>query len=346
MKRKLYLFILLMLFLFIFDRSSAFLLRELNFSFYSNAKLKKNVFGKPEVMKKGFYDALIFGTSRTLSAIHPVYIYQYLGLKAYNVAKQDRYPEYYYNFYKRFRKNFGKPDYLFYGVDYFMFKAHTSKIALMSVSKRKRRVRRIDLSKAMNRESVFFSRISLLFRMKKKFDKTFEDVIYLLSLEYDIAENTGTNIAGISTHTGVKMVISPEHRYKPESWEKFNYINSSHGEGEFLKKLFDELENDRVQVFLIGIPDYIGTFESNVQKKFFSDDILSLIKGRKDFWFLDYNHPEKFDIHNPEFFKNGRYGLENSHMSYYGSIPFNKILTDDVRRIIAESGSVDPEQKL
>ena len=105
-----------------------------------------------------------------------------------------------------------------------------------------------------------------------------------------------------------------------------------------MKLLFDELERDGVKVFLIGIPDFIGTYETNVQKDLFTTDMRSLIKSRRGFWFLDYNHPDKFDLNNGDNFKDGRYGHENSHLSYYGSIPFNKMLADDIAKIIKSAG--------
>lgn len=334
MKRKIYLIILLLSFFFIFDRSAAILFREASYSFYSNTKTKKNIFGKREVIKKGFYDTLIFGTSRTLNAVHSMYLYKYLGLKAYKVAKQDRYPEYYFRLYKKFRDSFGKPGYLFYGVDYFMFELRTSEFALMTVHKKKRRIRKINFKKVVNKNSRFLSSVSMLYRIKKKIDKTLEDTLYKMSLDWDSLDNKHTNVIGISNYLGKKMVIGSEFRTKPDSWEKFPYINSDNGEGPFLKRLFDELERDGVKVFLIGIPDYIGTYKSNIQKDKFVRDISNLIKNRKGFWLLNYNHPDHFNMENGDFFKDGAYGVKNSHLSYYGSIPFNKMLSEDIGRII------------
>ena len=92
---------------------------------------------------------------------------------------------------------------------------------------------------------------------------------------------------------------------------------------------------------MIGIPDYIGTYESNIHKDKFTRDIRNLINNRKEFWFLNYNHPEHFDLENGDYFKDGKYGLMNSHLSYYGSIPFNKILSEDIGRIIKGADPVN-----
>ena len=83
MKRKIYLILLLVFFFFLFDRGGAWLFRELNFSFYSETKVQRSIFGKSRVIKKGFYDTMIFGTSRTKDAIHPLYLNQFLGLRAF-----------------------------------------------------------------------------------------------------------------------------------------------------------------------------------------------------------------------------------------------------------------------
>jgi len=336
MKRKIYLILLFLIFLFLFDRGAALIFRELNFSFYSHTSVKKSVFGKREVIKKNYYDSVIFGTSRTISAIHPLYLYRHLGIKAYNAAKHDRYPEYYYLMYKRFKSSYGKPKFLFYGIDYFIFKARTSKIALMSVLKKKRKVRRINFSRTTNDSSVELGRFSWLFRIKNKIDKTLNDFLVKLSLDWDMYEGIHLNAAGISTYTGMKAVIKPEFRKKPGTWKTFPYSTHENGEGRSLIRLIDELERDGVKVFLVGIPDYIGTYESNVQKDFFINDIRGLIRDRKDIWFLNYNTPDRFDISNPGYFKDGGYGMENSHMSYDGSIPFNKMLAVDVRKCLEQ----------
>ncbi len=341
MKRKLFLIFLLAVFFFLFDRGGVMLFREASFSFYSNVKIKKSVFGKREVIKKDFYDTLIFGSSRTIAAIHPLYLFNHLGLKAYTSAKNDRYPHYFYLLYKLFKKQFGKPEYLIYGVDYFMFTLKTSKFLLISASRKKRKIKKIDLSKRPEKDAGFLKEISLLLRWKKKLDKTVEDVLYKYSLDMDRPDKNSTNAAGISNFTGNKTTLELNPDNRPATWEKFPYLDSDNGEGKYLKKLFDELETDGVIVFLVGIPDYIGTYESTSEKDRFEKDMQSLINGRKKFRFLNYNHPDKFDLHNRRFYKNGRYGHNNSHLSYYGSIPLNEILSRDIKKTISNKAGAE-----
>jgi len=332
--RRIYLGILLVLFFLLFDRSGALLFREMHFHLYSGVKVRKSVFGKREIIKKGFYDTLIFGSSRTAAAIHPLYLYNHLGLKAYRMAKSDRYPHYYYLVYRNFKNRFGKPKYLIYGVDYFMFNMKTSKFLLMSASMKRRRVRKIDILKKPPAAPALLGEVSFLLRWKRKLDRTISDILYKYALELDRPAESGINAAGISRFTGNKVTVKSSSLIQPDRWEKFPYIHSDHGEGDYLKRLFDELEGDGVSVFLVDIPDFIGTYESKSEKTRFLKDIRSLIRGRKNFYFLHYNHPEKFDLSNPRYFKDGKYGEENSHMSYYGSIPFNRMLAEDLKRYI------------
>ncbi len=334
MKKRIYLILLFMFFFIIFDRGGAYLFRELNYSFYSSNQMKKNSFGKPRLVKKGFYDSMIFGSSRTVQSIHPEYLFKDLGLKALCEAKNDRYPEYFYRFYRRFKNSYGIPKYVFYGVDYFLFKKRTIKQALWNLSERKRLARRINFRKRLNKNSKFLSHISLLFRVKDKIDKTSESYLYKMSMEWDIVDKKNTEVAGISNFLGKKKVLKAKLRIKPATWEKFPYINSENGEGPYLKLLFDELEKDGVKVFVVGIPSYIGSYESNYEQDKFSSDIRNLIRRRERFWFFNYNHPDKFDLGNYEYFTDGGYGYENSHISYLGGIPFNKLLVEDVRNLI------------
>jgi hypothetical protein len=348
MKRRIYLVLLFLFFFFLFDRGVSLIFRELNYSFYSKTELKKDIFGKMRVIKTGYYDMMIFGTSRTMDSIHPVYLLESLGIRAYKEAKPSRYPRYYYNFYKNFRSVYGKPKYLIYGIDYFIFNLATSDIHLLTVTKKKKKMKRLRLSKIRNGDSRCLNDISLTFRLKKKIDRTLSDLLYKLSLEWD-SPDSQNNVAGINQYIGRKRVLRQEFRIKPSNWETFGYMDSSHGEGKYLKLLFDELENDGVVVILVGIPDYIGTYRSNSQQDRFIDDIDGLIRGRKNFRFINYNDPGRFDLSNPEYFTNGGYGEFNSHMSYYGALKFNELLCRDIRAVMDNKlprnpAGADPEK--
>lgn len=333
MKRRIYLFLLLIFFFFVFDRSGALLFRELNYSFYSKTKIKRSIFGKSKIIKKGFYDTMIFGTSRSKDAIHPLYLNQSLGLRAFKESKPSRYPRYFYHFYRKFRSVFGKPVYLFYGIDYFIFNLKTSDLHMMMLNK-KRKVRKIDYKKIVKKNSSPLAGMSLLYAAKKKIDNTVSDVIYKISIDLEPGDRAA-NVLGIEKYTGKKRTLGDKDARKPVNWDKFEYVNSDHGEGKYLKLLFDELEKDGVMVFLIGIPDFIGTYQSNYNQDRYENDVRSLMKGRKNFWFLNYDRPEKFDLDNRKYFTNGGWGQFNSHMSYFGAIPLNKLLAEDVGKIIS-----------
>lgn len=329
-----YLAILLALFFLLFDRGAALLFREINYSLYSNVNIRKSIFGKKEIIKKDFYDALIFGSSRTAAGIHPLHLYDHLGLKAYRMAKSDRYPHYFYLAYRNFKKQYGKPKYLIYGMDYFMFDMKTSKFLLVSASMKRRKIKKIDIFKRPPEDHSLMGEVSLMFRWKKKLDRTVSDILYKYSLELDSPGGSGVNAAGISRFTGNMTTLKPASLIRPEKWNKKTYVNSSNGEGEYLVRLFDELEKDGVFVFLVDIPDFIGTYESKSEKDLYLKDLRTLIRGRENFYLLQYNHPEKFDLSNPRYFKDGEYGEENSHLSHFGSIPFNRMLSEDLKRYI------------
>jgi len=332
MKRRIYLIFLLIFFFFLFDRSGAWLFRELNYSFYSKIRVKRSIFGKSRIIKKGFYDTMIFGTSRSKDAIHPLYLYRSLGLKAFKESKPARYPRYFYHFYRKFRSVFGKPRYLIYGIDYFIFKLKTSDLHMMMMN-RNRKVRKIDFKKIVKRNSSPLAGLSLLYSAKNKIDNTVSDLLYKFSLDLDPAER-GAGELGINKYTGKRRTLGDKDAGKPPTWERFGYVNSDHGEGKYLKRLFDELENDGVTVFLIGIPDYIGTYQSNYQQELYEKDIRYLIQGRKNFRFINYDRPDRFDLANRKYFTNGGWGQFNSHMSHYGAIPFNQLLSEDIGKVI------------
>ncbi len=312
---------------------TAFCSGEFHHSLNSDTNLKKNAFGKFKVVEKGFYDAMIFGSSRTYSSIHPFHLFNEMKLKSYKEARRGRYPKYFYYFYINFRDIFGKPKYLLYGIDYFMFKKRTSGVHLRTVLKKNRKLKKIRFEKFVNKSSKILSNFSLLFRIKDELDQTLSNLIFMLSLKMDDPHARAVNSTGIGTYTGARRKLKAKLKYVPDKWGKEPYVNSKHGEGKFLRKLFNELEKDGVTVVLVSIPDFIGTQRTNYQQDKFMNDMKNLIKGRENFYILNYNTPEKFDLNNLRNFKDGRYGSGNSHMSYWGGVDFNRALAKDLTEL-------------
>ena len=163
---------------FLFDRGLFFLLREAAFEFYSSGDVGKDWYGKTEVVEKNYFNTLIMGTSRTKEGIHPVYIFEKLGYRAYNAASPGRYPQFNYLFYQNFKKRNGIPRVVILGIDYFLFSKDSNRRQLLDLQgERTKGKHRINYHDVTNPNSKFLSRISLLYRTKATLDQFFADAV-------------------------------------------------------------------------------------------------------------------------------------------------------------------------
>lgn len=331
--RFLYLCGLAILLFLLFDRGLFFLLREGAYRFHQNSQPKKDWYGHSSWIKKKYYNTLILGTSRTKEGIHPIYLYKQLGLRAYNAASPGRYPKFNYLFYQDFKKRNGKPGIVIYGIDYFLFSKTSSPGQLQQLRGEGRgMVKRIDYRQAVNKSAPFFSRISLLFRTKPDIDQFFADCIDYLSVIWEDQENKDILPAGISTYTGLYGTIDTQTRQPPATWDKAPYKAFPGKEGNYFRRLLEELREDRVRVFLVVLPDYYQVYETNHEHDKFHQDMDGISKRFRNVVYFNYNSPRQFDLKNPAYFSDGEYGNRISHLSVYGS----KILSLKLCRAIRQ----------
>jgi len=105
-------------------------------------------------------------------------------------------------------------------------------------------------------------------------------------------------------------------------------------EGRFFERLLEDLENDGVPVFLVFIPDYIGTNETNFQQERFKRDIGRIAASPKKIRVLDYNRPEAFDLDDPGLFLDGGWGRASCHLNSKGALLFSRHMAEDIREIL------------
>ncbi len=324
---------------FILDRSIYIVFRHISGKFYDRPpqnSINMNI-GKIE---KKFYDTLIMGSSRTRQGIHPLYLKENLGIKAKKIAASGKYPRYHYRYYKIFRKKFKIPDIVIYGVDYFIFDWKSN-------LKKMKRLLGFELNKKYKKpfkiEPKLFNPFdppSLLLKNQGKINNFFIDVLDQLQEEHQKAEGLSLiddNIGNKSTARNINII-------EPFKWEKIKYSCFPGNEGKFFILLLDELLKDNVKVFLIIIPDIIGVYSTNFERDKFEKEIKSLSSKYPNVVVLNYNDPEKFDIKNPKFFRDGNYGEVLSHLSFYGAKELNKLLCRDIKKIINSEGNQIPEK--
>jgi hypothetical protein len=313
--------VLLLLFLFLFDRALFFVATKAQ-NFVQSAVQLDRKFGSvkdPENRK-----LLIMGTSRTYEAIHPVYLSPALGMGVYKEAYIGKGPAYNYYFYQHYRRSIGIPRIAIYGVDYFIFTLH-SRAQLM----------RIFPEAAENRQP-YKRGWSLLLSNKRQLDEFVNDSLT------NIDERLGGR--HLSVYDPLPTQMDRYHGSHSEgdlpltasaSYKRVAYTPYPGEEGKYLDALLECLQRDHVRVFLVILPEFIGTYLTNFERDKFLAELKQLSAGFDNVQILNYNSPARFPLKKPRYFIDGGYGNMNSHLSINGSRLFSHMLIDDLKRILA-----------
>ena len=313
-------FFLFILFLLLFDRGLFYLISNLEANFYQGNDFEKRF---ERFVKDAHFTTLIFGTSRTYEGIHPYYIEEKLNQKAFKESYVGKGPKYNYYFYKLYKKYAGIPKVVIYGVDYFIY----------AVGSDPKWMSRFDINTG-DEKIDYLSNPLLLVKYKKKIDNFLNNILIRLKVEMGpkISKESLQDFIDIQNYTGLmvknkKLVTEPYKNYKRQV-----YIRSPGKEGDYFKKLLDELERDQVTVILVALPDYFGSFKTNLHRHNFVLHLRELKHKYKNLFFYNYNRPRKFPLNNTEYFNDGGYGETNSHLSQKGAKVFNERLVKDIKK--------------
>jgi len=305
----------------LFDRGIAFVLQLAEKNFYATGR-SVTMTNAP----KGYYDALVMGTSRTREGLLPIHLHRFLGVRAFSTASMGCYPRYHYLAYRRFREENGPPRYIFYGMDYFTFDKETgpSHLAAMGVD--------VQATPSSEPPPRGLGRISILARRKPRNDRLFVDLINRVGMQLETGGVQDITPAGVSTYSGLNGRVPPGIQAEPPSWKKAPFTPYPGKEGAYLVKLLEEARRDRVRVFLVYLPDYINVYRTNFMQAEFLIQVSKLADRYPRVHFLDFNRPEIFPLEDPAMFVDGRYGSRISHLSALGALRFNRMLAEEVRR--------------
>lgn len=314
------------LLLFLFDRLLFALIQQRESSFYRQNTTYSLNDKFASIYKKSDYKILIFGTSRTYDGIHPWYIHNELGIRAFKEAFVGKGPMYNYYFYQEYKKQMGIPRVVIYGVDYFMYNITTSRSWMQ----------RFNTGVT---DTLYYNRgISMLLANKGKIDNFFNTVLNDLQkslnrVEYSQIEQ---DLVLMENYMGVPNtgdVVTQE----PPQYDKVFFFQYPGQEGVYFSRLMEELHRDKVTVLLISLPDYIGTYWTNIFHRKYLRAFRYYQRKYDNVHFLNYNHIKKFDLNNPEYFINGGYGRTNSHLSRAGAEILNRLLINDLRKYLPEN---------
>jgi hypothetical protein len=103
-------------------------------------------------------------------------------------------------------------------------------------------------------------------------------------------------------------------------------------EGAYFFKLLEELTKDRVIVILVALPDYLGSLKTNCQHDEFINHLESLCGDYQGVHVVNYNSEDKFQLSNPDYFRDGGLGQTNSHLSPLGARIFSNLLFEEIKK--------------
>lgn len=330
---------------FLFDRVLSLGLRLGAAQYYASRKAQEFPWRKPA--GAGIGQALILGTSRSNFGFDDDVLSAALNKSVYKEARAGGYPQYQYYFYQNYKKAFRPPSLVIYGLDYFIFEKDSSDLNLVRLMENVF-WERMDLRRARNPASPWLSRVSWLYRLKPKTDEWLADLWNSLGKPEEGEENAdqGSSPRRLLPRIrrgrprGVPREVIVD---KPLSWDKRLYTPFPGKEGFFLQRLLKDLDGNGVPVFLVFLPDHIGSNETNFEQEKFKKDIRRLAAGHPQVRVVDFNTPEKFNLKDFALYWNGGWGVTNCHLDDKGARLFSGLLAKEIRKIlIADQAGNNP----
>lgn len=313
------------LFFLLLDRLVFLGIRRAESSFYRNISSYSLADKFAQVKGKGPFGVLILGTSRTYDGIHPGYIQDELGVKAFKEAFVGKGPMYNYLFYEQYKKTLGIPRVVIYGLDYFLF----------NITSERHWLKRFPASLVDG--NYFKSGISLLLVNKSRIDE-FGNTFINSMKNNPWADVNYLNEMDLARMDAYRGVVSPGKidSVEPPRFRKVMFFGPPGKEGDYFFRLLDELRRDKVTVLLVAMPEFIGTYRTNSNHRKFLRNFRKLGHAYDNVHFYNYDDPKSFDLANPDYFIDGGYGKTNSHLSRAGAEIFNRMLVRDLRRYFTQ----------
>jgi hypothetical protein len=276
------------------------------------------------------FDTLVLGTSRTEEAILPVLLEAEARprvLRVFKEAAQGKGPRYQLQFYRIFKKHAGRPRLVICGVDYFVY----------SIQSDRRWLSRFGQGESWQPPPPRPGPLRLLQR-KHQHDVFFNDLIG------DLNDRAGRRVVPASDifeqsrrHMGVPADPDYLLTKQPPSYSPRRMPRPPGVEGEDLERLLAEMHADGVPVVLVSLPDYVGTYRTNVDLPFFHAHLLELARRHPNVTVQIYDDPDRFDLRDPSLFRDGGWGRTNSHLSAWGAAELTRRLAGDLAHLSGAS---------
>ena len=319
MKKKLLMILILFVSILLIDRIFTFLIFECNHYFFNDNNFEAKLTSH---LQEKDYNALILGSSRTYEGIHPELL-ESERLQPFKWSFAGFGPKYNYYFYNLYKKIKGKPKVVIFGIDYFIYTLFSSPSAL----------KELNTEQAGRFKQNYLDPSILLIKNKKKLDIVLKEIIG----SFRPGDNSPIrDIKKIQAYHGSGKSELKNHKVntvKTRFFTGVGFTKPPGSEGEYFFRMLDDLRDDKVDIILVAIPEYIGTFRTNRFQGKFRKHLRKLSKTYENIKFLNYNYMKKFDLGDDSLFLDGGLGFSNSHLSNDGAAIFNKMLRSDLTKL-------------
>jgi hypothetical protein len=260
-------------------------------------------------------DIMIIGSSRAYNAFDPEIMAKQTGMTVRQEAWKGKYIRYHYHFYQQYRKISKAPKILIWGLDYFLFAHGTDRPYLQRLGLEepspKAHPSQADQYK---RPAGPFSKISHLVRNRALIQGTFYDILNLYNQE--------DQPSGPRKYRNSDRHIQAE--IEPVQYIKYPYHTFPGQESQYLDDFLKLLIQDGVQIYLVILPDYLGTQLSHADEATYTREWTEIAARYPSISLLNFNTEKTYGISRSHLFFDGGYGKISSHLNRFGAAILSK----------------------
>jgi len=267
------------------------------------------------------------GDSHTSAALDPALFTEHL-LSALNYSRGGHYAEFNTAFYLKYRREYGPPRVVLISAPYFIFANGSEATAILSLLSFEELTNYYVQNQKLSIPN--FYRYNALFQEAPLYAGRLVQGEYNALMHYGYQDELDAtfrtkDLTISKLITEAATTLTSDYRSGYSKTARKNSTNLK-----FLQRLLNHLYADKVTVFLVETPEYIGTQEYIQGKDVFYREIQDELLGYPNTTFVAQTAIMAIDPGDKTLFSDGDYGNGNSHLSYKGSQLYTKEIINTI----------------